>query len=80
MHINLYGSNGVYWMPVWVVLQNEFEQMLVNSQHQGGSGAKDRYQGLRVEPSCCNTVCAKAAWFHRRPFRGCSTEPGIGRS
>src|SRR5258707_15111240 len=49
-------STGVYWKPVWNILEGQFEIVLVNAQHigertahQGRAGAEDRSERQRVD-------------------------------
>ena len=40
-------ATGVYWRPVWAMLEGQFELLLVNPQHiKSGSWTKDRCSGL----------------------------------
>ena len=46
-------ATGVYWKPVWNLLDGSFELLLVNPQHvkqvpRAGPGEEDRREGLRV--------------------------------
>ena len=42
-------STGVYWKPVWNLLEEQFDAAAgQRAARQGGAGAQDRRQGLRV--------------------------------
>ena len=43
-------STGVYWKPIFHILEGRFDVMLVNAgQHQAGPRPQDRRQGRRVD-------------------------------
>ena len=43
-------ATGVYWKPVWHVLEDDLELLLVNARHvKQVPRAKDRRQGCRVD-------------------------------
>ena len=45
-------ATGVYWRPVWAILEDRFALMLVNARHVKASPrAEDRYQGRAVAVS-----------------------------
>jgi transposase len=63
-------STGVYWKPVYHVLEGQFELLLVNAQHINKCRAARRTS--RTVPgsrSCFSTACSKQAWC-RRPSSG----------
>ncbi len=35
-------STGVYWKPIWNILETRFQMLLVNAAHQAGPRAQDR--------------------------------------
>ena len=42
-------ATGVYWKPVWAMLEDRFELMLVNARHvKAGPRSQDRRQGRAV--------------------------------
>ena len=68
-------STGVYWKPVWNLLEDRFELMLVNAQHiKQVPGRKTDVQGLRSgSPSCCSTACSRPASCRPGPSASCAT-------
>ena len=42
-------STGVYWKPVWNVLAEQFEALLVNAQHISRAGSEDGPERQRVD-------------------------------
>ena len=61
-------STGVYWKPVFNILEGHFEVILVNAQQaQAGPRPQDRRQGRRVDRrSCSSTACSRPASSRRR--------------
>ena len=47
-------SSGVYWKPVWNILERQFTVVLANAQHQECAWSQDRPEG-------CGMDCATAA-------------------
>jgi transposase len=43
-------STGVYWKPVWILLEDRFELMLVNAQHI------KRVPGRKTDVSDCQWI------------------------
>lgn len=43
-------ATGVYWKPIYNLLEGDFTVLVVNAHHiQGGSRAQDRRQGCRMD-------------------------------
>src|SRR5262249_25423056 len=36
-------ATGVYWKPVWYILEGRFQLILANRQHQGRTRSQERY-------------------------------------
>ena len=52
-------STGVYWKPIWNLLEDRFQILLVNAQHiKHVPGAQDGCQGQRVD---CPVVAVRLA-------------------
>jgi len=52
-------ATGVYWKPVWNILDGSFaEVLLVNAQHIGGSWTQDGSKGQRVDRRLAPTRAA----------------------
>ncbi len=50
-------STGVYWKPVYNVLEGSFELLLVNAQHMKAvPGRKPTLRTRSGLPNCCSTV------------------------
>jgi len=56
-------STGVYWKPVWNVLEGQFEELLlVNAQHiKAVPDARQTKRTASGSRTCCNTDCCAAA-------------------
>ncbi len=61
-------STGVYWKPIWNVLEEELALMLVNAQHiKAVPGTKNGHQGCGVDRrtvrsmGCCAPVSCRRA-------------------
>jgi transposase len=66
-------STGVYWRPVYQLLEGNFELLLVNAQHiKAVPGREDRRQGLPVDGP---TVGARLAPRELRAARAHSRTP-----
>lgn len=65
-------STGVYWRPVWNVLEGgkrPLALMLVNpATVRALQGTRRTASMLAASPSICNMVCSKAASFRRSRF------------
>ena len=64
-------STGVYWKPVWNVLEEHFHMVLANAQHIKAvpAAVSTGHDGLKLtsgSPSCSAMVCCVAAMFHLR--------------
>ena len=54
-------ATGVYWKPVWAILEDHFELMLVNARaREGGPWTQDRHQGRPVALSVAGGRAAEA--------------------
>ena len=63
-------ATGVYWKPVWAVLEDSFALTLVNARHvKAGPGAKDRYQGCPVAVSAAGSGAAAGQLRAAKPIR-----------
>jgi transposase len=57
-------STGVYWKPIWNVLEGAFELLLVNAAHiKNVPGRKTEHEGLRMDRAVA------AAWVAARELR-----------
>jgi len=65
-------STGVYWKPIWNVLEGHFSMVLANAQHvrtcMDERPMRRTVSGLR---SCCSMGFYEAATFRRRSFETC---------
>ena len=71
-------STGVYWKPVWNILAEQFEVLLVNAQHikAGPVGRRTRKtaSGSRI---CCSTDCFAGVSWPRSQYVNFETSRGI---
>lgn len=66
-------ATGVYWRPVWNVLEGRLELMLVNPQHVKALSGKKFDRGMRrTWRSCCSTGCCMEATSRRRASGSCA--------
>ena len=74
-------ATGVYWKPVWAVLEDSFELMLVNAtSRQAGPGTQDGYQGRAVAlPAAGGGAVARAVSCRRSRSARSATSRGIAR-
>jgi transposase len=65
-------STGVYWKPIYNLLEGRFTVLLVNTKHVkhalDGRPTSRIVSGWR---SCCNAGCSKVASFRRGPSGNC---------
>ena len=55
-------STGVYWKPIWNLLEDRFELLLVNAQHiKAVPGRKTDVKDASGSPTCCAMGCCRAA-------------------
>ena len=55
-------STGVYWKPVWHLLEARFELLLVNASTSSGSrGGRPTSRTPSGSPSCWPTACSRPA-------------------
>ena len=62
-------STGVYWKPVWYVLEEAFTCLLVNAgSRPAGAGTQDRCAGLRVDRAVAGArpACGGVSYRRRR--------------
>ena len=51
-------STGIYWKPVWNILEGQLEVLLVNAQHiKAVPGRKTDQTIVNGSPICCSTDC-----------------------
>lgn len=66
-------STGVYWKPLWNLLEGQFEMLLVNATQSNtcrdGRPISATVNGLR---NYCNMVCSNRALFHPPPSATCA--------
>lgn len=64
-------ATGVYWKPVWKVLEGQFELLLVNPQHLKAIPGKktDMKDGERI---CCNMGYCEGALFRQLRSESCA--------
>ena len=67
-------STGVYWRPVYQILEGSRAPPRQRPAHQDGAGAEDRRQGLPVDRA------AVGAWLAPGEFRDPSALPGTARA
>jgi len=60
-------STGVYWKPVWNILEGQFEIVLVNAQHiKAVPGTEEPIRRTASgSPICYSTACCGGASCHR---------------
>ena len=67
-------STGVYWKPVFNILESRFAVLLVNAQHiKQVPGARRMSRTAPGSRSCCNTACSVPASCRRRRSGNCAT-------
>ena len=70
-------STGVYWKPIYYVLEEAFTCLLVNAGHmQQVPGRKTDVQDATGSRSCWSTGCCGAASCRRDRSANCATSPG----
>lgn len=62
-------STGIYWKPIYNLMEGQFELLVVNAQHIKAvpgrkTDVKDAEKMRSGLPSCCSTVCFSPASFH----------------
>ena len=67
-------ATGVYWKPVWAVLEDDFELMLVNARHV------KQVPGRKTDVTDAQWLCQlveagllRAAWCRRSRSARCAT-------
>src|SRR5215470_14250138 len=66
-------STGVYWKPVWNLLEGQFEVLLVNAQHiKAVPGRKPIRRTVSGSLTCCNTVCCGPVLCRRLRRENCA--------
>ncbi len=51
-------STGVFWRPIWNILEGHFKLLLVNARHMKNvPGARPTSKTVSGSRSCCNTDC-----------------------
>ena len=74
-------ATGVYWKPVWAVLEDRFKCLLVNARHvKQVPGRKTDVQTRNGCASCWRPGCCGRAWCRRSRCGRCATSPGIARA
>jgi transposase len=59
-------STGVYWKPVWNILEEHYTILLVNAQHvKAVLGGKQTPRIASGSPTCCNMGCCMEASSRR---------------
>ena len=67
-------STGVYWKPVFNLLEGHFEVILVNAQHSSRSpAARPTSRTPSGSPNCSSTACSRPASSRRRRSASCAT-------
>ena len=67
-------SSGIYWKPVWHVLDGHFELVLANAMHSATSPvARATSTTPPGSPTCSRTVSSGAASCRPRPCKSCAT-------
>ena len=67
-------ATGVYWRPVWAVLEDRFELMLVNARHVKRSpDARPMSRTRSGYASCWRRGCCGPAWCRRSRSARCGT-------
>src|SRR5213594_3676852 len=73
-------SSGVYWKPVWNILEGEFTVVLANAQHiKNVPGRKTDQKDAEWIRSCCNTVSCGLATCPVKSSAICETSRECGR-
>ncbi len=55
-------STGVYWQPIWNLLEDRFALLLVNARHvKAVPGARPTSGTASGWPTCCATACCRRA-------------------
>ena len=62
-------STGVYWRPVYAVLEGHFELIVGNARHIRNSGAQDRCEGFRVDRRSVRHGLIAKSFVPPRPLR-----------
>jgi transposase len=67
-------ATGVYWRPVWAVLEERFELMLVNARHvKPVPGARPTSRTRSGYVSCWRPACCGRAWCRPSRSARCAT-------
>ena len=62
-------STGVYWKPVWNILAEQFEVLLVNAQHiKAVPGRKTDQKTASGSRICCSTDCSAGVSCPRNQY------------
>ena len=69
-------ATGVYWKPVWNVLEGRVDLMLVNPQHISSPGRSMIGETQPIWLTCCSTVCFRAVSSRQRRSGSCAILPG----
>jgi transposase len=65
-------STGVYWKPVWNLLEGQFEVLLVNAQHvKAVPGGRPIRKTANGSLTCCNTIYCAPVLCHPLRFANC---------
>ncbi len=71
-------STGVYWKPVWNILAERFEVLLVNAQHiKAGPVGRRTRKTASGSRTCCSTDCSAGVSCRRNPPVNFATSRGI---
>ena len=73
-------SSGVYWKPVWNILEGQFTVVLANAQHiKNVPGRKTDQKDAEWIAQLCNTVSCGPATCPVKSFAICETSRECGR-
>ena len=71
-------STGVYWKPVWNILAERFEVLLVNAQHiKAGPVGRRTRKTASGSRTCCSTDCCAGVSCPRNQHVNSETSRGI---
>jgi transposase len=67
-------STGVYWKPIYAILEGAFEIVVANAQHvKKVPGRKTDVKTQNGLPTYCATGCCAPVSFHPNPSASCAT-------